>query len=125
MDLHHNLFSFLRAFNSLVVQEKDCRVVDDSMYPSYCKGAEVRVDQHKAAMSGDIVAIASARGIVLREVLVRKGTYYLIAHNHAYPKVALEDFRALDPQAYFLGVVSGSTKSTVQGYPFFCGKSII
>ena len=109
MELHHNLFDLFRALHSLRSNHKtavkECKVRDDSMVPTLKKGQAVEVDCHKPAMHGDIVAIVLEEGMEFRELYVCKGVYYLVAHNRAYPKIALRDYRGLNPESYFLGVV--------------------
>jgi hypothetical protein len=104
---NHSLVVLFRALNYLRPIHcgiEECKVQDDSMYPTYRKNQVVEIDQHKPAMHGDIVAIASENGVEFRELFVCMGIHYLVAHNHAYPKVALSDYRALNPDAYYLGI---------------------
>lgn len=109
MSLHNIAVSLIHQFQylrpSFDKTIKTCLVSDDSMMPSFKAGQRVPVDRFSAAQHGDIVAIASDDKVEIREIVVHKGQYILVAHNNKYPRISLEDYRSLNPGAYFVGVI--------------------
>lgn len=100
-------------FNKLITlreaalpQYRTLRINDDLMLPVLGKGVVVRFDLRKPVVDGDLVVVSADNSVVVRELSVHNGVFYLIAYNgHRATRISMRDYRALNPGATFAGVV--------------------
>lgn len=107
--LHFTANSLLLKLQSLRIGHADqyqtVRVRDNSMFPTISYGNAIQFNSDAVVMHGDLVAIVTNEFTEIREAQIYKGAFYLVAHNHAYPRISMKDYRAMHPGAYFAGVV--------------------
>lgn len=89
-------------------QYRSLIVSDDLMHPVLPRGVVVRYDPRKPVIDGDLVVVSANDSVVVRELSVHNGKFYLVAYNgngRRLARISMVDYRALHPGAMFAGVV--------------------
>ena len=87
-------------------QYRSFTINDGLMRPVLEKGVVVRFDLRKPVDDGDLVVVSADDSVVVRELSVHNGEFYLVVYNGGrFARISMRDYRALHPGATFAGVV--------------------